>query len=196
MPCVIHTMLELSNSVSFSYWYYGKGHPIMRTHRLAWSLVLASLIAFAIPSVVSATEPVVLGPVHEEGTERFAKCKGFTILDEYVLDYTLRQFFDQDGRLVKMEETVSGTDTFINSKTGKAIAAPFHNNVLIDPQTRFGANAGVIFKVTVPGAGAVFLDVGRLVTNQAGTEITFEAGPHQFIDGDLGGLCAVLAGNP
>ena len=91
---------------------------------------------------------------------------------------------------------MSGTDTFINSKTGKAIAAPFHNNVLIDPQTRFGANAGVIFKVTVPGAGAVFLDVGRLVTNQAGTEITFQAGPHQFFDGNLGGLCAALAGQP
>ena len=168
----------------------------MRTHRLAWSLVLGSLIALAIPSVVSAVEPVVLGPIHEEGTDRFAKCKGFTILDEYVLDYTLRQFFDQDGNLVKMEETVSGTDTFINSKTGKVIAVPFHNNVLIDPQTRFGANAGVIFKVTVPGAGAVFLDVGRLVTNQAGTEITFEAGPHQFFDGELSGLCAALTGQP
>jgi hypothetical protein len=173
-----------------------EGRPIMRTRLLAVSLVLASLIAVAIPSVVSAVEPVILGPIHEEGTDRFAKCKGFTILDEYVLDYTLRQFFDQDGNLVKMEETVSGTDTFINSKTGKAIAAPFHNNVLIDPQTRFGANAGIIFKVTVPGAGAVFLDVGRLVTNQAGTEITFEAGPHQFFDGDLGGLCAALTGQP
>jgi len=168
----------------------------MGTRLLACSLVLASLIAFAIPSVVSAVEPAILGPIHEEGTDRFAKCKGFTILDEYVLDYTLRQFFDQDGNLVKMEETVSGTDTFINSKTGKAIAAPFHNNVLIDPQTRFGANAGIIFRVTVPGAGAVFLDVGRLVTNQAGTEITFEAGPHQFFDGDLGGLCAALTGQP
>jgi hypothetical protein len=168
----------------------------MRTRLLAWSLVLAALTAFAVPSVGFAVEPVVLGPIHEEGTDKFAKCKGFTILDEYVLEYTLRQFFDQEGNLIKMEETVSGTDTFINSKTGKAIAAPFHNNVLIDPQTRFGANAGVNFKVTVSGAGAVFLDVGRIVTNQAGTEITFEAGPHQFFDGDLDGLCAALAGQP
>ncbi len=169
---------------------------MMRIHLVAWSHILALLTALAGPSVVFAVEPVVIGPIHEEGTERFAKCNGFTNLDEYVLDYTLRQLFDQDGNLVKMEETVSGTDTFINSKTGKAIAAPFHNNVLIDPQTRFGANAGVIFKVTVPGAGAVFLDVGRLVTNQAGTEITFRAGPHQFFDGDLDGLCAALAGHP
>ena len=168
----------------------------MRTQLLVWSLMVASLTAFAVPSVVFAEEPVVLGPIHEEGTDRFAKCKGFTILDEYVLDYTLRQFFDRDGNLIKMEETVSGTDTFINSRTGKAIAAPFHNNVLIDPETGFGANAGVIFKVTVPGAGAVFLDVGRIVTNQAGTEITFEAGPHQFFDGNLDGLCAALAGKP
>src|SRR5215212_8150700 len=165
----------------------------MRTQLLAWSLVLAFVTAVALPSVVFAVEPVVVGPIHEEGRERFAKCKGFTILDDYVLDYTLRQFFDQDGNLVKMEETVSGTDTFINSETGKAIAAPYHNNVLIDPEADLGASAGIIFKVTVPGAGAVFLDVGRIVTNQAGDIITFEAGPHQFFEGDFAALCAALA---
>jgi hypothetical protein len=53
--------------------------------------------------------------------------------------------------------------------------------------------AEVISRLTVPGSGAVFLDVGRIVTNQASTVITFQAGPHQFVDGDFAGLCAALA---
>jgi hypothetical protein len=50
----------------------------------------------------------------------------------------------------------------------------------------------VIYRVTVPGSGLVFIDAGRIVTNQAGTEITFQAGPHQAFDGDIAGLCAAL----
>ena len=69
----------------------------MRTHLLAWGFALAWVTALAVPSVVFAVEPVVLGPIHEEGTDRFAKCKGFFILDEYVLDYTL------DSSLTKTE---------------------------------------------------------------------------------------------
>ena len=45
-------------------------------------------------------------------------------------------------------------------------------------------NAGVLYRATVPGSGAVFLDVGRIVTDQAGTIVNFP--------GDLEGLCAAL----
>ena len=91
-----------------------------------------------------------------------------------------------------MEEQVSETDTFTNSVTGKALPTRFHNAVHIDPNTGLGANTGVIFRLTVPGSGAVFLDVGRIVTNQAGDIVTFQAGPHQFFSGDLAGLCGAL----
>jgi hypothetical protein len=109
------------------------------------------------------------------------------------LDFTLRWLTDKDGNQVKGVEQVSGTDTFINAATGKSIAAPFHNNVLIDPLVGLGASTEILSKVTVPGTGVVFLDVGRIVTNQAGNIITFEAGPHQFFDGDFDALCTALA---
>jgi hypothetical protein len=145
--------------------------------------------------VHAQTKPQVIGPIHDEGIDELFACTafGFTVLDDFTLDFTLRWFTDKDGNRVKGVEQVSGIDTFINSETGKAIAAPYHNNVLIDPEVGLGASAGIIFKVTVPGAGAVFLDVGRIVTNQAGDIITFEAGPHQFFDGDVDALCAALA---
>jgi hypothetical protein len=143
-----------------------------------------------------AGKPVVIGPETDAGlAEGIIDCGAFLVDDRFELTFTLRLFFDKNGDLVKGVEQVSGTDTFINASTGKEIPTRFHNNVLIDFTTDppLGANAGIIFKVTVPGAGAVFLDVGRIVTDQSGEIIAFEAGPHQFFDGDFDGLCAVLA---
>jgi hypothetical protein len=106
--------------------------------------------------------PVVIGPETDAGLEEnFANCGTFMVQDRFNTVFTLRLFFDNAGDLVRGVEQVSGTDTFINSVTGKAITAPFHNNVLIDftSDPPLGANSGVLYKVTVPGAGAVFLDV-------------------------------------
>jgi hypothetical protein len=145
--------------------------------------------------VQAESKPLVIGPEEESGTEDFFDCGAFMIRDQFKLIFTLRLLFDKDGNLVKGVETVSGTDTFINAATGKSITAPFHNHVQIDftADPPLGANSGVIYKVTVPGAGAVFLDVGRIVTDRTGTIIAFKAGPHQAFDGDFAGLCAVLA---
>jgi len=164
----------------------------MRTHLLAWSLVLALLTAFAVPSGSFAAKPMVSHEHVEGDPEPIAECESFTILIQSSYDLTERRFFDRKGTLTKLEGSASGTDTFINSETVKAIEAPFRNNFLGDPQTPQRASTGVIFKVTVPGAGAVMLEIGRLVF-QAG-ELVFQAGPQQFSDGDLDALCAALAG--
>jgi hypothetical protein len=85
-------------------------------------------------------------------------CDSFTILIKGELDFTIKLFTDNNGTRDKGVETRQETEIFINSVTRKEIATPFHNTVLIDPETRLGANMGIIFKVTVPGAGAVFCD--------------------------------------
>jgi hypothetical protein len=89
-------------------------------------------------------------------------------------------------------EQNDGSDQFINSVTGKALRPMhFHNTVLVDAIAHEGTTSGIIFRVVVPGAGAVLLDVGRITAKRTG-EIIFEAGPHQFFDGDLAGVCAAL----
>jgi hypothetical protein len=160
--------------------------------RVTVVLGVAAIMVVMAASSAAAAKPEVDGPFHDEDTVFFADCGEFQILDRYVLDFTIRWFSDKDGNRIRGVEQVSGTDTFINSVTGKEIAAPFHNTVIIDPTTATGANNGVIYRVTVPGSGLVFIDAGRIVTNQAGTEITFQAGPHQAFDGDIAGLCAAL----
>jgi hypothetical protein len=167
-----------------------KADLLMR--RVTLVLGVAAIMVVMAASSAAAAKPEVVGPFHEEDTVFFADCGTFQILDRYVLDFTIKWFYDKDGNLVRGVEQVSGTDTFINSVTGKEITAPFHNTVIIDPTTATGANNGVIYRVTVPGSGLVFIDAGRIVTNQAGTEITFQAGPHQAFDGDIAGLCAAL----
>jgi hypothetical protein len=155
------------------------------------ALVMAAMMA-AIASGAAATEPV-LEEHHDEGTVMLADCGEFQVLDRFVLDFTERLFFDQSGTLVRIVSTVSGTDTFINSETGKEIpTTTFHNAVIIDPEAVLGATNGVILRVTVPGSGAILLDVGRIVSNKDFSVVTFQAGPHQFFDGDLAGLCAAL----
>ena len=165
----------------------------MNTRILASSLVLVTLIAFMPFSVASADGPVIEGPLHFEGTDVLADCGSFQVLDVYEQTEIFRWFYDQDGNLVKIVGENWGTDTFTNSVTGKAYPMSFHNNIFIDysPAPRRIANIGVIYRLVVPGAGAVFLDVGRLVF-QRGSGLIFEAGPHQLFDGDFGALCAAM----
>lgn len=165
----------------------------MWTRLMAASVALAGLLTFAANLPALATEPVVVGPFREEGTSEFAECDGFTILDQYVVVYSQKRYFDQDGKLVRIVEDVSGTDTLINSTNGKSYTGRFQNTVIIDPATRLGATSGIIYRLTVPGAGAVLLDVGRVITDRTGTVIAFRAGPHQAIDGDIAGVCRALA---
>jgi methionine-rich copper-binding protein CopC len=154
------------------------------------ALVMAAMMA-TMASSAAATAPVV-EEHHEERTVVLADCGDFQVLDRFVLDFTERLFFDQSGTLVRIVATVSGTDTFINSETGKEISTTSHNAVVIDPEKGLGATNGVILRATVPGSGAILLDVGRIVSNRDFSVITFQAGPHQFFAGDLAGLCAAL----
>jgi hypothetical protein len=164
----------------------------MRTRLISTSLALAFLIAF-IPFVIALADAPVTLNLHEEGTDVLVECGSFEVLDVYSNDGVASLFYDKEGNLVKIIIEYAGTDTFTNSVTGKAYPMDFHNTSLIDfsASPRRNAVMGVIFRLTVPGAGSVFLDVGRIVFER-GTGIIFQAGPHQLFDGDFDALCAAL----
>jgi hypothetical protein len=163
----------------------------MRTFLVVVSLALVGWSTIGVANPVFADGPQFTGPEHEEGTAPILDCGSFTVLDHYVLNFTEKRFTDQNGNLVKILEEVYGTDTLINSVTGKSYTGKYHNTVSIDPTTHTGATTGIIFRIVVPGSGAVFLDVGRIVANRTG--VIFTAGPHQAFDGDIAGLCAALS---
>lgn len=166
----------------------------MRTRIVCLSLVLVSLLTLFPFSVALADGPIIVGPIYNEGTDLLVDCGSFQVLDVYQQTEIFRWFYDQDGNLVQIVGQNWGTDTFTNSVTGKAYPMSFHNNILVDytPAPRRVANVGLLYRLVIPGAGAVVLDVGRLVF-QRGSGLIFEAGPHQVIDGDLEALCVAMA---
>jgi hypothetical protein len=164
----------------------------MRAHRILVGFFIAGLLVLSSVSLASATQPEVEGG-RDEDTVELHDCGSFQVLDHYVIEWTQTWFVDNTGTRIRFIEQVWGTDTFINSMTGEEYPTRFHNTVRKELTSPFAANSGIIFRLTIPGAGAVFLDVGRIVTNRAGTIITFEAGPHQFFDGEIDVLCDALA---
>jgi hypothetical protein len=87
--------------------------------------------------------------------------------------------------------TVTFTDllngnTLTTSEPGLAHYIPDFNGT--------GYFSGIFYLITVPGQGPVLLDVGRLIFAPDGT-ITFEAGPHQYYNGDVQAFCSALAGS-
>lgn len=159
-------------------------------------LILVGLVAFRSPALVSAIgQPVFLGPFHQEGTALVANCGPFQVMDAYQGELAITAFLDQAGNPDRAIIDFRGTDTFINSATGKSFTEPFHNIELADLEGGLQpvslTTVGLVFRLTVPGGGAVFLDVGRVVFSPG--HIDFEAGSHQALDGDVAGLCAALA---
>jgi hypothetical protein len=117
----------------------------------------------------------------------------FQVRDKFEFTFTAKEFYDKNGELIMVVEQIRGTDTFYSPETGKEFTSRFQNTEHIDATAQTDAVTGVIARLTVPGSGAVLLDVGRIVTNLETDEVTFQAGPHQLVEGDLAGLCEALA---
>jgi hypothetical protein len=166
----------------------------MRTRLIISSLMLVLLMALTTITVASADGPIISGPTEYDGADVLADCGSFQVLDVYETYQLEKIYLDQQGNLVKVIVQYWGTDTFTNSVTGKSYPMDFHNTSLIDftASPRTNALTGVVYRLLVPGAGAVFLDAGRIVF-QRGVGIVFQAGPHQLFDGDFEALCAAMA---
>jgi hypothetical protein len=170
---------------------YAKEAVYMR--RVALVLGVAAIMVVMAASSSTAAKPVIDEGTFT-GTVVLGDCGDFQVLDQFVLNFRAKLFFDENGELVRIVEQINGTDTFINSQTGKEFTSRFQNTEHIDLTAGpVRTVTGVQGLLTVPGSGAVLLDVGRIVTNLETDEVTFQAGPHQLVEGDLAGLCEALA---
>jgi hypothetical protein len=155
-------------------------------------MTVAAMVATMAASA-AATKPVVVEDTRE-GDVEIKDCGDFLVRDKFAFSFVSKEFYDENGELVMVVEQIRGTDTFINSDTGKEFTSRFQNTEHIDLTAEpVRAVTGVQGLLTVPGSGAVLLDVGRIVTNLETDEVTFQAGPHQLVEGDLAGLCEALA---
>jgi hypothetical protein len=164
----------------------------MRLRVILAALALSMLSMFGAVASASAVPPVKIAGSFD-GNDPTADCGTFEVWDEFTLNFSGAEHYDQDGNLVRVVEHVWGVDRLYNHDTGKSLPASSFSQGetvdLVDGQVKVG---GVIFRVTVPGSGAVFLDVGRFIID-FDEGLVFLAGRHQFFEGDLEGLCAALS---
>jgi hypothetical protein len=162
----------------------------MKKMLISTSAALLLLIVFATPAF--ADGPVLDGPYPSQGTE-VMDCGSFQILDNYVGQSSFRWFYEQQGNPDRLMIRHWGTDTFTNSVTGQAYKGSYDWNYMVDFSTipPQGSALGMVYVITIPGAGAVMLEAGRIVMDRYGN-VYFEAGPHQLSNGDFGALCAAM----
>src|SRR5215207_326679 len=138
----------------------------------------------------AAQSPIVTFVEHREGSVQIADCGTFQIIDDFAGNLTVTVFFDNDGES-RLDIDFQGIDSIRTSSGESSYTSPFHNKILVDLDAALGNAVGVNFAVTVPGYGAVFMDVGRLVVDEE-RNLHFRAGPHQAVDADYARLCEAL----
>jgi hypothetical protein len=155
---------------------------------LAVGFLTAAALAFA--GQASAATPVI-------GTFQFneqfidegasAAC-GFPVSVDLTGGGMYRVFLDEQGNPTRIQVHTDATGTM--SANGISLQEVDHNTDFIDLQAGTETLVGIVFREFLPGLGIVIMDVGRV----SGTDgsVTFEAGPHPALDGDLTRLCAAL----
>jgi hypothetical protein len=165
--------------------------------RLALLLSIIAVPLALAPSAGANTIQTIVSQIDER--EAVTVC-GFQL--DYRLVGTFKDtfFFDQDGTLLKQIETVTRggvTLTLTNPANGKIATTQsqaFQAIIIFNPDgsVKTITRNGPAFNFVLPGAGNIFADVGRVVFDANGN-IIFEAGPHEFLHGDVASLCAAMA---
>ena len=119
-------------------------------------------------------------------------CGTFEVWDDFELHWRGVEFYDDEGNLVRVVEHIWGVDRLYNPENGKSVSGTFNNSETVDLVNGRITENGSIFRIILPGSGAVFLDVGKFIISFE-TGLEFLAGRHDYFDGDTAALCAALA---
>lgn len=134
------------------------------------STVVTPQIALAVPPETERFDFVDSGVASE--------CDGFDIIANYTGTVTLTTFFNAQGDPVRVQFHGRARGTLRNLDTGYTVKdAPSIRNSFFDLVKGTATHVGVDFHITVPGAGVVVLQAGRIVFTGAPPP-TFVAGPH------------------
>ena len=156
------------------------------------TIVVGVAVALTSATAVMAGPPVTTSGV-ETGDAFLADCGAFDLRDSFVFEWNGKLFFDEDGNVTRVVEHVGGSDTFYNSVTGESVTGTINSGETVDLVAGTVTQNGTIGRITVPGEGAFFFDVGKFVLSFE-DGLVFLAGKHHgFIEEDYEQLCELLA---
>jgi hypothetical protein len=161
-------------------------------------IALAATFLFALPVASAGGDRVIrdqFGPFEILGQEA-ADCGNFTVLADTVFRGHATLRFDATGNLVQITAHERFTEILYNSNDPTKFVSSIPqetSNLLVNIEKSTEWVAGASIKFIVPGVGVVLHDVGRLVYDTNTGEVLFQAGPQQYLNGDIAALCAALS---
>jgi hypothetical protein len=172
--------------------YSPQPDPIERRAMRAVLKVLVCLLVLALgpdPALAVAPERHVLQ--FDEAFISVDFC-GFPTRFEWVGVGYGTVFFNHDGDPIRQIDRIRETLTVTNTTTGASVRGRDAYQLIGVAETL--SRVGVWFHLSAPGRGVILRDVGRIVVS--GDELTFLAGTHQWLRGDVDALCGALAVDP
>jgi hypothetical protein len=145
-----------------------------------------------------AEAPFIWTAHFEDKNAYVGSCDGFRILDSYVTDWTIFDYYDSEGNLDRQVGHVKASGMLYNSKNPENYIIYNTNTYkhIYEGGYKKGESdtiVGAYYKLTVPGYGDIFMEVGRIILSRRG-DVLFSAGQNDFFAGDLQELCAYFAG--
>lgn len=159
--------------------------------RLAALPAFLLAVALMVAPGADASPPITTEET-SAGDDFIADCGDFDLRDSWTFDEHGKEFLDDQGEVTRIVIHVAGTDTFYNSETGESVTGTINSGETVDFVNGQVTQNGVVARITVPGHGVVFFDVGKYVIT-FGEGLTFIAGRHHgFFDEDYTALCELL----
>jgi hypothetical protein len=147
-------------------------------------------LALSVGTVAAAAPTTVEVSIHAS-QPNFLTCPGFAVDAEIDVSRRITTFHDAAGAPIRIVLHVTGSGTLSNPLTGKSLPDEGHFTRTVDLVAGTTTFTGNLRVDTAPGAGVVYQVVGRITFGPDGS-LQFEAGPHDDLDGNLGGICAYL----
>jgi len=157
---------------------------------------IAAVLGLAVMLVISPAASADL-PEHISGTVTddafLADCGDFDLRDSFTFEFEGTVFSDADGNVTRVVEHVGGSDTFYNSVTGESVTGTINSGETVDLVNGTVTQNGTIGRITVPGEGAFFFDVGKFIIDFEEGLVFLAGSHHAFFEEDYDRLCELLA---
>jgi len=156
---------------------------------------LVLLIVLLLTAVVAQSDQPEVWTDEIEDHFELVDCGDFQIWDDALIIMNGKDFYDRDGNYIRSQIMFLGFDDLYSTADpdGIHLTGTAHLNVRLtfdkngDP---LWVQQGIAVAIVVPGYGPVFMDVGRLVWNDATGDLVFSAGRHHDWNfGEFEALC-------